>query len=262
MREQEAKGKRAVGAAAERGDRGHQRLDQWLEAALILERLGERRVSLRVARVLRDQTTRGAFRRHAVSGRPLGLGQQIERPLIGRANGQRLAQDVARAQGARSGARIEQRFGHPLAVLKAAGRVLERLFVRGRRVRPPAVAPVEIPERRVELRVVGGGLLEPRNPLGAPPGRRVRLGQQRRTVLPAGLLLGQVRENRDRLVVRLGRDIEPRQHRAQIGVGRRHGRLDRLLQVLDRLAHVVALRGTAGARRVGRPGRLCRRSSQ
>ncbi len=101
------------------------------------------------------------------------------------------------------------------------------------------LALVEIGERRQQSRIAGRPLLEPRDRVAAPPGAGVRLDQHHRAVLPAGLLVHEIGQQRNRLVVRVAFHVQARERRAHVRIGFGGGAFERELEMMNRLLQVV-----------------------
>ena len=151
----------ACGARSEIGDDRRQRLDHRLILMPLLERLGQRVIAPRALGILCDDAARGGFRRTGIAAPPLGLREQVQRARIVRTRRQDVLEHRAGLGDVVSAAGVQQRRRIARPQVGAARPKLHRVRVRVRRLFPPPLALVEVGERRVELRRIGGRLLEP-----------------------------------------------------------------------------------------------------
>ena len=240
-------------------------VDDGLILAPLLERLsGKRVVAQRALAVLRDDAARRRFGR-----------REVAEPRAAPATA-----DTARARrsrraattSVRSVARLGREFSRPPAFNSAEAYRDFRSALRGcaaaararTRQPPPSIAararrnPASVGS---SSRIVGRALFEPRDRVAhRAPRRRTPRASSVGPSLPAGLLAHEIGEQRDRLVERACREVEPRERRADVRIGFGRLSIDRQLEVLNRLREVFAvragvLRGVAAAVRFRRASR-------
>ena len=235
VRQQQTEIERRIGLAAILGNHRRQRIDDRLILPAFLERLGQRVVAPRTLRALRNHLPRGGFRLVVRAEPALGLRQQIQRAAarVGRGTADDFGQRVARLAEVVATAGIQQRRRVAELQLDAARRALNRTAVRTGSLRPAMLTFVKVRQRRQQSRILGAALLEHRDAVRNATGARIRLGEHHRTVLPAGLLVDQIVQQRDRLLIRAAADIQPRQRRAHVRIGFRDRAVDRGFEVAE-----------------------------
>ena len=236
-----------------------QRLDDALVLVPALEHLGQHVGSPQSVRLQLDQAAGGRLGRVEVGEGKLHLGQHVEAGRVARAHLEDAAEHVAGAHGLVA---LQQRRGQAApdpgaarvqghrapvglgGVAPAAGLLVQLAQTRQHPVRGPGAAHRLL--QRAKRFVVTARLL-------------VRLGQQDARQRVGELILGQVLEQRDRLVRRGRPQIEARQRQLDLQI--RHHRAARLLQMHDDLIHVLARAFARGRRRgIGQPQHAVRRA--